>query len=91
MLFGIFIVALGFYLLITGSIPIGRFPGFFGNILNFRSRGSIFARLAGLSILTAYFEPLGSIGIPYLRIVLFIVSLLLILMAMISELSGSVR
>jgi len=91
MLFGIFIVVLGFYLLISGSLPTGKFPLLFGNILNFRSRGSIFARLAGLLILIAYFDPLGSSGIPYLRIVLFIAALLLILIAMISELSSSVK
>jgi len=88
MLFGIMIGALGIYLLATGSIPTGRFPGFFSSSSN---TASIFMRIGGGMILAALILPHAVLGGWHGGIVLLGGSLVMVFIGIVVSLSGRAR
>ncbi len=86
-MFGILLAILGGLLLFTGSVPVGRF----WRTYNFSAVGNIWARLSGLMIYAGLFTVIFDVGIPYRAVVFFGGALLLLVVAMLKELSGPIR
>jgi len=87
MLFGIFLAILGGYLLIGGSLPIR------GSKYSFdpTSFSNIWARLSGLLIWLGLFRRVLPFEIPYGAIIFYCLALVLLIIAIVKELSDPVR
>ena len=86
MIFGIVLLILGGYLLFTGGLPVRNF-----RIYSFSSLGGIWARLAGLMIWLGVFYNWLPVDIPYGGTVFYGSALVLLIIALVKELSGSIR
>jgi len=85
---GLLAAAFGFYLLVTGSIPVGRAPFFFSSNANL---GSTMVRIAGGMILAGMFLPEMILEGWYGEIVLLVGALFVLLIGMIASLTGRAR
>jgi len=86
MIFSLLLLALACYLLFTGSVPVGRSWRSYG----FSGLGNLWARLSGLAIFIGLFQA-WFLDITYGSIIFFGLALLLLIVAMLKELSGTVR
>ena len=87
MLFGIFIAILGGYLLIGGSLPIrGSRYSFDPSSIN-----HIWARLSGLLIWIGLFQGVLPFEIPYGAVIFYILAIVMLIIAILKELSSPVR
>ncbi len=80
--------ALGIYLLATGSLPIGRFPGFFRSDSD---SSSVFFRIAGGIILAGLILPHDMLSAWYGEVVLLAGSLVVLFIGIVASLSGRAR
>lgn len=85
---GFLAAALAFYLLLTGSIPIGRSPFFFGS---FSDTHSILVRSSGLILLIGLFIPSDLVAGWYGQPVILSLGLLVLFIGIVASLSGRAR
>jgi len=85
---GLLAAAFGFYLVVTGSIPVGRFPSFFSSTADL---GSTMVHIAGGMILAGLFLPEVILEGWYGEIVLLVGALVVLFVGIIASLTGRAR
>ncbi|MCF7810740.1 hypothetical protein K9N50_07095 [bacterium] len=87
MIFAAFMAILGGFLFIGGCLPIrgGRYT------FNMTSMSNLWARLSGLLILLGLFHNILPFDIPYGAIIFYTLGLIVLLIALIKELSAPIR
>lgn len=87
-MFGFLALIFGFYLLFTGSVPVGKFPFAFRSIAE---TSSILIRVSGLLIIAGLLIPEEFLAGWYGEPVILSAGLLVLFIGMIASLSGRAR